>query len=220
MDTLTKNPGLQQIPEDIFICLDKESLLNCRLVNKTWKEILDVPIFCLRNFKSSEVVENWKFLSQQIEDEQIAKKFSLVLNKMEKSRPIKPLGMVIQLGNAGKYHDVMKFIIEHEKRYSTVDDDTVDDDGFPYYSVWDGWDMTPIHLAARYCFTQLVERLKDKYDSPIDYIETSEDGRNPIHFATVYGHLEIVKNLAKFADVPNAPDNNGISPIQQSLQNE
>ena len=173
----------------------------------------NVPIFCLRNFKSSEVVENWKFLSQQIEDEQIAKKFSLVLNKMEKSRPIKPLGMVIQLGNAGKYHDVMKFIIEHEKRYSTVDDDTVDDDGFPYYSVWDGWDMTPIHLAARYGFTQSVERLKDKYDSPIDYIETSEDGRNPIHFAAVYGHLEIVKNLAKFADVPNAPDNNGTTPI-------
>ena len=207
METLTKNPGLQQIPEDIFKCLDKESLLNCRLVNQTWKEILDVPIFCLKNFKSSEVVENWKFLSQQIEDEQIAKKFSLVLNKMEKSRPIKPLGMVIQLGNAGKYHDVMKFIIEHEKRYSTVDDLI-----FPYYSVWDGWDMTPIHLAARYGFTQSVERLKDKYDSPIDYIETS-DGRNPIHFAAVYDYLEIVKNLAKFTDVPNAPADNGTTPI-------
>ena len=127
---------------------------------------------------------------------------------MEKSRPIKPLRMVIQLGNAGKYHDVMKFIIEHEKRYSTVDDD-----GFPYYSVWDGWDMTPIHLAARYGFTQSVERLKDKYDSPIDYIETLEDGRNPIHFTALYCHLEIVKNLAKFADVPNAPDNNGTTPI-------
>ena len=80
METLTKNPGLQQIPEDIFIYLDKESLLNCQLVNQTWKESLDVPIFCLRNFKSSEVVENWKFLSQQIEDEQIAKEFSLVLS--------------------------------------------------------------------------------------------------------------------------------------------
>ena len=66
-----------------------------------------MPIFCLKIFKSSEVVENWKFLSQQIDDEQIAKKFSLVLNKMEKSRPIKTLGMVIQRGNAGKYHDVM-----------------------------------------------------------------------------------------------------------------
>ena len=80
--------------------------------------------------------------------------------------------------------------------------------------------MTPIHLAAWYGFSQSVERLKDKYDSPIDYIETSDNGINSIHFAALYGHLEIVKNLAKFADVPNAPDNNGISPIQQSLQNE
>ena len=80
METLTKNPGFWN-PEDIFKCLDKESLLNCRLVNKTWKEILDVPIFCLRNFKSSEIVENWKFLSQQIDDEQIAKKFDLILIK-------------------------------------------------------------------------------------------------------------------------------------------
>ena len=59
-------------------------------------------------------------MSQQIEDEQIAKEFSLVLTKMEKSEPINPLEMVIELGNAGKYPDVMNFIIEHEKLYSTI----------------------------------------------------------------------------------------------------
>ena len=72
--------------------------------------------------------------------------------------------------------------------------------------------MTPIHLAAWYGLTQSVERLKDKYDSPIDNIETL-NGRNPIHFAAMNGHLEIVKVLAKFADVPNAPDDNGTTPI-------
>ena len=72
--------------------------------------------------------------------------------------------------------------------------------------------MTPIHLAAWYGLTQSVERLKDKYDSPIDNIETL-NGRNPIHFAAVYDYLEIVKNLAKFADVPNAPADNGTTPI-------
>ena len=84
METFTKTPGLQQISEDIFRCLDKKSLLNCRLVNHSWKEILDMPIFCLKNFNSSEVVENWKFLAQQIEDEELAKEFSLVLTKMER----------------------------------------------------------------------------------------------------------------------------------------
>ena len=80
MDTFTKTPGLQQISEDIFRNLDKKSLLNCRLVNLAWKGILDMPIFCLKKFISSEVVENWKYLSQQIEDKQIAKEFSLVLS--------------------------------------------------------------------------------------------------------------------------------------------
>ena len=203
METLTKNPGLQQILEDIFKCLDKESLLNCRLVNQTWKEILDVPFFCLKNFQSSEVVENWNFLSQQIEDEQILKKISLVLNKMEKSKPIHPLEMVIQLDKVGKYPDVMIFIIEHEKPYSAVN-------GGSLSNIL--WGMTPIHLAAWYGFAQSVERLKDRSDSPIDYIETS-NGNNPIHFAAIRGNLEIVKNLAKFADVLNAPDNNRTTPI-------
>ena len=196
METFTKNPGLQQISEDIFRCLDKKSLLNCRLVNHSWKEILDMPIFCLKNFNSSEVVENWKFLAQQIEDEELAKKFSLILTKMEKSKPIYPLEMVIKLKKVGKYPDVMKFILEHEKTHSTVSVHCI----------------TPIHLAASYGLTQSVERLRDKYDSPIDYIESS-DGSNPIHYAAYNGHLEIVIILAKFTDVPNAVDNNGSTPI-------
>ena len=130
MDTFTKTPGLQQISEDIFRNLDKKSLLNCRLVNQAWKGILDMPIFCLKKFISSEVVENWKYLSQQIEDKQIAKEFSLVLTKMEKSEPINPLEMVIKLGRARKYPDVMKFIIEHEKPYSIVRSIT------PYIAYW------------------------------------------------------------------------------------
>ena len=205
METLTKTPGLQHISEDIFRNLDKKSFLNCRLVNQAWKGILDMPIFCLKNFISLEVVENWIYLSQQIEDEHIAREFRLVLTKMEKSSQINPLQKVIHLGNVGKYPDVMKFIIEHEKPYSTIR--IIDS----YYGF--EIDCTPMHMAAWYGFTQSVQRIKDKYDSPIDYIETSEDGRNPIHFAAVYGHLEIVKNLAKFADVPNAPDNNGTTPI-------
>ena len=99
-------------------------------MNQAWKEILDMPIISLKNLISSEVVENWKYLSQQIEDEQIAKEFSLVLTKMEKSEPINPLEMVIKLDRARKYPDVMKFIIEHEKPYSIVRSIT------PYIAYW------------------------------------------------------------------------------------
>ena len=162
-----------------------------------------MPIFCLKNFNSSEVVENWKFLAQQIEDEPLAKEFSLVLTKMEKSKPIYPLEMVLELNKVGKYPDVVKFILEHEKPYNTV--------SVPEYKEF-GHGFTPIHLAAWFGLTQSVERLMDKYDSPIDYIETSIGG-NPIHYAAWNGHLEIVMILAKFTDVPNAPNNLGQTPI-------
>ena len=45
MDIVTKIPGLQQIAEKIFDHLSKDDLLNCRLVNSSFKEILDKPNF-------------------------------------------------------------------------------------------------------------------------------------------------------------------------------
>ena len=45
MEAITKIPGLQHISEDIFNLLDTKSLLNCGLVNKSWRNILDQPIF-------------------------------------------------------------------------------------------------------------------------------------------------------------------------------
>ena len=48
MDTICKIPGLSHISEDIFKILDKESLLDCRMVNKSWREVLDQPKFWLK----------------------------------------------------------------------------------------------------------------------------------------------------------------------------
>ena len=48
MNAIIKNPGLHHIVEDIFRCLDKKIILNCRLINYSWKKILDQPIFWLK----------------------------------------------------------------------------------------------------------------------------------------------------------------------------
>ena len=37
MDMITNVPGLKHISEDIFKLLDKYQLMDCRLVNKSWK---------------------------------------------------------------------------------------------------------------------------------------------------------------------------------------
>ena len=45
MERITESPGLRHISEDIFKLLDKKTLMNCRKVNKTWKNIIEGPIF-------------------------------------------------------------------------------------------------------------------------------------------------------------------------------
>ena len=56
MEAITKIPGLQHISEDIFNLLDTKNLLKCRLVNKSWKKILDQPIFWLKKLEEIQIV--------------------------------------------------------------------------------------------------------------------------------------------------------------------
>ena len=43
---------IQPIGEKVFQLLEDEDLLNCRLVGKTWKLVLDEPMFWLEKLKS------------------------------------------------------------------------------------------------------------------------------------------------------------------------
>ena len=45
---ITKNPGLQQINEDVFLDFDFEELEILKSINKTFEEILDNPTFWLK----------------------------------------------------------------------------------------------------------------------------------------------------------------------------
>ena len=73
MEQFIKNPGLQYIAEDILQCLDKKSQMNCRMVNHTWKKLVDQPIFSLKKLKTEnvpeDVIKSWKMLAQEIDDE-------------------------------------------------------------------------------------------------------------------------------------------------------
>ena len=52
MEAITKIPGFQHIGEEIFKLLDKASVLNCRMVNSSWKQFFDQPIFWLKKLNS------------------------------------------------------------------------------------------------------------------------------------------------------------------------
>ena len=71
METITKIPGLQHISEDIFKLLDGNSLMNCRLTNSSWKNVLEQSIFWLQKLR----MEGWKALAENIGDQKITEYF-------------------------------------------------------------------------------------------------------------------------------------------------
>ena len=52
METITNNPGLQHIAENVFWNLDVKNLKICAQINQSCKQILQNPIFCLRKFEN------------------------------------------------------------------------------------------------------------------------------------------------------------------------
>ena len=130
MDLATKNPGLQHIAEDIFNILDKESLLDCRLVNKSWMEIMNKHIFWLKKLKSETWMESIKdgifkklehslvdneqnFKSWEMLVEEIEEDFLNLLIKTFKLKTMSPLEIVFELAEKGKFPNVVNFILEH-----------------------------------------------------------------------------------------------------------
>ena len=206
METFTKNPGLQHIAEDIFNILDKKSLIDCRLVNKSWRTIINWPIFWLRKSKSTmpENSKTWKILVDQIEDYQIEKEFVNILIKNFKLTPMSPLEIVVELIENGTYlktyPNVVHLILEHVNPESTVDVEVAPTSTSicPTYR-----DMTPICLAAFFGLSDSVQKLVKKYGS--SNIPTSE-GRTPFHCAARNGHLDIVRFLVPLTNHPDAPD--------------
>ena len=213
MQAFTKNLGLQHISEDIFKLLDKKSLMETRLVNNSWKRILDQPLFWLKKLKTAsnftqDMYQTWERLVQNLSDSQVDEKnFVLILMKIFYTKPMYPLEIAVELDkkcgqkslfSKWKNPDLVNFILEQEDPNRKVD-----------ISIEKG--ATPIHFAAKWNLSQVVEKLVMKYESPA--MVKTEDGETPIHLAALGGNLHIVKVLTEFTDAPNIADHNGTTPL-------
>ena len=87
LDVFTKNPGFQYIAEDIFKILDIQTLTNTRLVNHSWRTILNKPIFLLKKLKL----------------ESPALTFNL--------KKMSPLDFIAQLAEKGKFTNMINYIL-------------------------------------------------------------------------------------------------------------
>ena len=212
MEAIAQSPGLQHISEDIFKLLDKKSLINCREVNSSWKNVLDEPIFWLKKYEgaypSSDVPKTWKTLAQELEGEKLVNEFVLALMKVWQWRKIMPFQFIKYLLESNKYPDLIEFILEHENPMSKL--------GRVFVNGTCMWNPRPIHFAALYGFTHVVGKITKMMESPI--IKETQWGRNPIHFAAKKGHLDCVQILVGFTDTPLAVDDVGETPIHEAAR--
>ena len=149
MEAITKNSGFQHVGEDIFKLLDKESALNCRMVNSSWKRFFDQPLFWLKKldseitslkehqvekeialdeekFSPEKIHQCWKKLVKELEDANISTEFTLILIKIYKSE------YLFQLRKTKTYSlendaicvppDFIKFVFDHsDDGYGTTE---------------------------------------------------------------------------------------------------
>ena len=72
------------------------------------------------------------------------------------------------------------------------------------------WGDTPLHRAAFWGYTEIVELL---INNEVDVNAKDDYGCTPLHDAAEYGHLEIAEMLIDRAPDVNALDNKGDTPL-------
>ena len=227
MEIITNSLGLQHISESIFEFLDKINLLNCRLVCKSWKKLLNNPNFWLKKLETEDVPnvlelmnkslktrlsihKTWKNLAQKLKNDQSEEEFALVLIWFHKRKPIEyihPLEIAVDLAKSKKNSEFVMFVIENVDITSRVDIQT---------SIMNITGATPIHLAAYFGLNKaIVKLMKNHRSTPL--VQTKKFCLTPIHLAAFRGNLEIVKYLASFTNNPIFTNEEGLSPIHLAI---
>ena len=89
MEKLINNPNLaQHVGKQILKCLDNESLLSCRQVNSSMKQMVDEPRFWLKKLSCDEEfpLDEWRKLVELAENTDLEKNVTKCLIKLHKIR--------------------------------------------------------------------------------------------------------------------------------------
>ena len=240
MEAIFTNPAYQLIAEKIFLNMDFEDLVagrkkgGCELINKLCHKILKNLHFWLKRWTKNGLTTTDKAQWIRILD--------LAKNTTQEDDVLKYIKRVIQRGH---FVSVPCYIDEKIlERFSNLPEgqNLVDD----VNSAMDEEEHGIIQLLAPLIKSQNVLNrgppapLKRKWrvifwaseKGSKDIVQilaplmvkpltpnNDECGANPIHSAACNGHVNVVKFLANFTKIPNAPDRKGWTPIHSAAGN-
>ena len=173
LDDLVLNRGLQHLARYIFKHLNYQSLANCRLVSKDWKEFID--------FHCDNLFANWKLsLSQLSKCKSVKIRLDIFdfwqefFSEFWSLKDCHPdfFANLDYLGNHVSLFSLEKIIIFMNEYYSTMEK------GEPYFD-------SPLHYAAHHKRFDIFEIIRQ---TPMDInIENAHTSRDSVLHSTLLG---------------------------------
>ena len=182
LNTVVENPGFLIISRKISLLLDHDTLLSCRLVSQSFREIVDDPHFWIIKLdnlgQSKEIHDAWMDLLRRIENgSTLENEVSRCMMHWHGSQHAwaeyaKNGIMPIYIAASYGYVEIVKMIASYQENSNAP--------------MPNGW--TAIHSAARYGHTEIVKFLSDKVENPNAPIP---DGKTPFQLAFCHGNFRI-----------------------------
>ena len=208
MNNLIHNSGFFQITTKILHTLDDKTQLECRLVCKSLKALVNKPLLWIQKLdikrgQSKEVHDAWIDLMQRIEEgsflEQELVECLMKWYGIGKS-PAWPKSSlngitILHISAVCGVKSIVEIIASYIK-----DPNPTKENG-----------ITPIHSASQHGHIDIVIFLASKVDNLNEVI--CGTGATPIYTASAKGHTDIVKFLASKVENPNKSRNDGVTPI-------
>ena len=208
MESIIKNPGFQHITEMILFNLNIQAVKKCQLLNKSFKEILEDPMFWLRKWimqrgLSKKNYDDWVRAIQLTKNTNVEANVQLYLEKVIETGHVVDVPCFI---DSDAIQNSTKFTFEKafEKRKHGILQILASMEKFPNKSILYFGIFNPlIGIAARKGDLNIVKILAPITKHPISW---DSDGINPIHRAIMNRHVDILKFLVSFTDDPNFPE--------------
>ena len=218
MESIIKNPGFQHITEMILFNLNIQAVKKCQLLNKSVKNILEGPMFWLRKWRmqrglSKKNYDDWVRAIQLTKNTNVEANVQLYLEKVIETGHVVDVPCFI---DSDAIQNSTKFTFEKafEKRKHGILQILASMEKYPNKAIFNiehGGISPVIGIAAMQGDLNIVKILAPITKHPISW---DENGFNPIHCATLNGHLDILKFLVSFTDDPNFPElKHHITPI-------
>ena len=244
MDKIVNNPGFQHITEKILLSLDYKDLLECKFINKSFKEILEGPMFWLKKWRltrglSKKNHHDWikavQITKNTILEEDVDSYIKMIIkighfvdvpcyidskvvsefsNYVSFAQAFKENNMGIVQLLAAKNIKDTKLSIAVAIGKNQVDLIKVLAPLLEDPNDFVWKGMTPISMAADKGYLDVIKVLAPLTKDPNSPVLF---GETPLHYAVMYGHVDIIKYLAPLTKNLNFQDNFGNTPIFDAI---